>query len=445
MLRPRICELFDTKTPKEYTLANQKIYDDWSSCTDKLPTVLVPRGTRCPTCYLCNVRMKEIHWFYHFLCDDCGEAAYLKRNLTADLTGQKAIVTGGRLKLGYQIVLKLLRAGASVMVTSRNWENALDRYKEEPDYDEWKNRLHICRLSFDLLTVDQLLPTFEAELNRIWPDDYSIDIFIQNAAQTIAKVNERKRKVQESEDLDEAERPKKIPRLTLFDKSPSSRRYPPQIWAENIFPKADRYQRVLEERTENTWNIPFGQVQSEEAKEVMLANAWAPFVLNQFLLPRLLASKYKPYIIHVHAKEGHFNSHKTLAHMHTNMAKAALSMITRCLALQMSTYSGRQQYQAAYKEELPWAKRYSKMPFLGSQIQHRGRNEHISIEKLNVHGVDPGWFSVDEYTLEARMKKNLFFSPIDEIDAASRVVYPIFIGASSFPGTWRHYIPLVNF
>lgn len=428
-MRPRICELFDTSTPREYTLLNNTIFDTWIKDKASFKPIPVPRGIRCPNCYLCGKRTNVVHWFYHQLCTTCGDASYEKRNLKKDLSGQRAIVTGGRIKLGYQIVLKLLRAGAEVMITSRYWKNALIRYQDEPDFEVWKERLHVCRLNFDLLNLDQLLPEMDAELSRIWPDDSAIDIVIHNAAQTICNVKEGSLK-RKREDHDDAARPRK---------------YPPRQWFTNVFPEMDRYERQLEERKVNTWSTVFSNVNPTEAKQVLIANAWAPFVLNQFLLPRLAASQNRQYIIHVHAKEGHFNSHKTLCHMHTNMAKAALSMMTRCLALPMSTYSGRQQYQKKWTEELPWTKRYLKMPFLDSSIQHRGRNHHDITHNLNVHGVDPGWFSVDEYTLQTRKEKNLFFSPIDEIDAASRVVYPIFTEAPSYPGTWRHYIPLINF
>ena len=441
-MRPRICELFDTTTTREYTLLDEVIKKDWLVNGETFKPVIIPRGIKNPACYLCNERISQVHWFYHKLCSECGEVSYRKRNFTKDLTGYKAIVTGGRVKLGYQIVLKLLRAGASVMITSRNWENALIRYKDEPDYESWGGRLHVCKINFDLLKIDQLLQEFDQELDRIWPDDPSIDIVIHNAAQTICDVAEvpfesKKRKREPEDNF-----PNKSARIE--DSQKKSRKYPPIEWVETVFPEVDRYQRKIDQRETNTWSAKFGSVGIEEAKQVLIANAWAPFVLNQFLLPRLMASQYNGYIIHVHAKEGHFNSHKTLCHMHTNMAKAALSMMTRCLAKPMTTYSDRQEYQTVMAKDLPWVDRYSKA-VVTNDIRHRGRNEHDLTKEIRVHGVDPGWFSVDEYTKESRIKKNLFFSVIDEIDAASRVVHPIFTEAQSFPGTWRHYVPLINF
>lgn len=455
--RPRICELFDTETAAEYTLLDHSIRRDYQHTKEPLKPIQIPRGIKHPTCYLCNIRLKNVHWFYHRICFECGEASYAKRYITRDLTGQRAIVTGGRVKLGYQIALKLLRAGAEVMITSRNWNNALLRYEDEPDYETWKNRLHVCKMNLDLLRIDEHLEEFDDELNRIWPDHPGIDIVIHNAAQTISGVEEtpfvgsislhsRKRKRDEDED----EKDVKVARTEekSLSESRKSRKYPPIDWVETVFPEVDRYQRKLDQRESNTWSAKFGTVRPGEAKQVLLANAWAPFVLNQILLPRLKASRYKPYIIHVHAKEGHFSSHKTLNHTHTNMAKAALCMMTRCLAGTMSSYASRQEYQKEWSnipDELPWAKRYKPSFVPENPIKHKGRKLHKETEEINVHGVDPGWFSVDEYTLEDRVKKNLFFPVIDEIDAASRVLYPVFIGAPSFEGTWRQYLPLLTF
>ena len=426
-MRPRICELFDTTTTREYTIRDVQIGNE-----KPFTPIRIPDGIKGPICYLCHDRLNKVHWFYHRLCHRCGEVSYTKRQSIRDLTGHRAIVTGGRVKLGYQIALKLLRAGSSVLVTSRNWENALTRYQDEPDYEIWKDRLHVCRLDFDLLHVDQLLPSLEAELNRIWPDHPGVDIVVHNAAQTIPDVSEAPF-VKGGQSSESGVVPEK------------TRRYPPREWTTMAFPEVDRYQRKVDRRETNTWSTEFGHVGMDEAKQVLIANAWAPFVLNQFLLPRLLASRHTPYIIHVHAKEGHFESHKTLCHMHTNMAKAAVCMMTRCLALPTTSYSERRAYQQFWIDGLPWRGRFSeggedKIP----APRHR-KLYHERTKAIHVHGVDPGWFSVDEYTIETRINKNLYFSPIDEIDAASRVVYPIFVEAPSFPGTWRHYIPVLDF
>ena len=480
---PMICQLFDTTSTRQYTQLDEQVRHTQDEY-DPSPIAL-PSGMRLPRCYLCCKRINQVHWFYSTICPTCGQAALRKRYLTRDLTGFKALVTGGRLKLGYQIALKLLRAGAQVVITSRNWTNALERYQDEPDYANWSQRLHVCQINFDLLQVDQLLPELEAELNRIWPDDSALDIIIHNAAQTISGVAEAAFSSSTttdttptettttetttteagvtdvgtstaplSKDIDSVEVPasilgkRKRPHQEKWKKVKRQKvrgpKFPPMHWIQNKMPEVDRYQRKIDHRAVNTWTTRFGQVAPIEAKEVLLANAWAPFVLNQFLMRRLLKSTYGPFIIHVHAKEGHFSSHKTVCHTHTNMAKAAVSMMTRCLAGAETSPSFMSQYQSQWIEGLPWAERF-KAQFIHADQKFKVRQHDKQFRQLKVHGVDPGWFSIDEYSFHQRIDQNLLFPPIDEIDAAARVVYPIMVNAPSFPGTWRHYVPLLEF
>ena len=70
-------------------------------------------------CYVCRARSHDVHWFYDQMCLDCGDFNYGKRGQTADLTGRVALITGARVKIGYQAAIMLLRAGAHVMVVTR--------------------------------------------------------------------------------------------------------------------------------------------------------------------------------------------------------------------------------------------------------------------------------------------------------------------------------------
>lgn len=430
--RPKICELFDTQTAREYTILNETIRNQFAINELNLSPVEIPKKIKHPKCYLCNQRIVKTHWFYHFICPTCGDVSYQKRNLSKDLTGYKALVTGGRVKLGYQIALKLLRCGSQVLITSRNWKNAIERYQDEPDYHVWKDRLHVCQIDFDLLKIDILLKDLDQELNRIWPDDQSIDILINNAAQTISGIKESS-----SLNNDKQEE-------VVFEGK--KRSFPPLSWCKNILPKVDRYQRVIDQRETNSWTCKFGNVDPEEAKQVLLANAWAPFVLTQFMLPRLMKSNKNPYIINLHSKEGHFSSHKTTNHSHTNISKAGLQIFTRILAATTSRIEDRQKFQEKYISDLPWKNRFIrnwKTNIISNELNRSSTNE---VNKyINVCGCDPGFLSVDEFSLKDRIEKNLLFPPIDEIDGAARVLYPIFINMSSFPSTIRHYIPLIEY
>ena len=68
--------------------------------TDERPELSTPRN-----CYVCKKEYTKLHHFYDTMCDECGDLNYMKRFQTADLTGQVAVVTGSRLKIGYHILL----------------------------------------------------------------------------------------------------------------------------------------------------------------------------------------------------------------------------------------------------------------------------------------------------------------------------------------------------
>lgn len=70
-------------------------------------------------CYVCKEVFTTLHHFYDTMCKTCGDFNYAKRFQSADLTDQVALVTGARLKIGYQICLMMLRAGATVIATTR--------------------------------------------------------------------------------------------------------------------------------------------------------------------------------------------------------------------------------------------------------------------------------------------------------------------------------------
>lgn len=546
-LIPKICHLHNATSTTEFSSLETKYYSEYlanemeqmepreKEQTKKkskhrpsrtlTSSIKLPRFYSAPKCYRCAKPTNKFSWFYWSLCPECGNDSYRLRHLTTDLTGQRAIVTGGRLKLGFQIALKLLRFGAEVLITSRQWNNAIEAYKREPDYDIWKNRLYVAKLNFDLLRIDELLPQFGSIIDEIWGVNASIDIIVHNAAQTIFNVAEKLPECMSNlstssflssssssslsssssssssspsssspeeffsgEYLSTSKRSRSEANIDDFPdnepliKKPKSMesncesRYPPSYWSTNPYPPVDKYHRLMDERSSNTWSTEFGNVNYTEAKQVLLANAWAPFVLNEFLLPRLMASTNQPYIIHVHAKEGNFSAHKTLNHTHTNMAKAALSMMTRCIGGHRSNYDENREYQRRYIHGLNWAIRYSpdlkrsaKMEKIQKEVKHtrhykskktlsqpivtdipkiekkKLQKENKISSKIRVHGVDPGWFSIDEYSLATRQEKHLLFPPIDDIDAASAVVYPIVMSAPSFPGTWKHYIPQVDF
>ena len=132
-------------------------------------------------CYICKSHYTELHFFYHLLCPDCAAFNYGKRSQCADLTGRVALVTGGRLKIGYQTVLRLLRDGAQVLVTTRFPRDAALRFHAEPDFDCWQDRLRIYGLDL------RNLPAVEAFISHLLETVPWLDIIINNAAQTIKR------------------------------------------------------------------------------------------------------------------------------------------------------------------------------------------------------------------------------------------------------------------
>lgn len=431
--RPMICQLFEAKSVCDFSTLNQKAKEIFES--NSSATIDFPLGYNLPKCYLCFERITKLHWFYHQLCPKCGDVSLRLRFLSCDLSGKRCIVTGGRIKLGYQIALKLLRAGAEVVVTSRTPSEFLwKQYESEPDSKNWFHHLHICPLSLDMIRIDQWIDDFDKYLSNLWPDQ-KIDILINNAALTITGSKQPKF------DKDTIQiHP--MPEKSFANSWPPIHFFPEQF---GEVPMIDKYGDVLDLRTENSWTTPFGKVDANEAKDILLANTWAPFVLTQRLWNKL---SNDAFVVNVHAKEGLFGAHKTINHPHTNLAQAGFCMLTRIL----STYGGHNDFSQDLTQlyphvtRLPWNLRFSKSFKIADSNVTEGGARLTSTTCVTVHGVDPGWFSIGEYTRDYRRAHHILSSPIDEIDAASRIVHVIFNNIRpSFMGTWKHYIPLTTF
>ena len=66
-------------------------------------------------CVICGTEYHNAHHLYHQFCPSCAEFNYLKRTQTIFIPDRIALVTGARVKIGYEIALKLLRSGAQVI------------------------------------------------------------------------------------------------------------------------------------------------------------------------------------------------------------------------------------------------------------------------------------------------------------------------------------------
>ena len=317
-------------------------------------------------CYCCLEPYKRVHEFYHFLCPSCGERNLLKREQRADLRGRYALVTGGRVKIGFETALKLLRDGANVTVTTRFPKDAKGRYEEEKDVQDWRHRLTIKGLDFRFLPR---LLQFIDEFNGTIPH---LDILINNAAQTVRMAQE------EYEALSASEAP-----LTLLEQSKTMK----SKELLNLLPALPSF---IDKRESNGWTKNLDEVQPVELLEVLLVNTAAPFILTGRLKKAFLRSPHRErFVINVTGRDGHFTkSFKSTAHPHVNMSKASLNMLTRTSA---------------------------------ADFEKSG---------IFMNSVDVGWVSLEgAYSKRVRMmKEEGFVPPLDARDGAARIYDPIVRG-----------------
>src|SRR6185312_10774477 len=144
-------------------------------------------------CYVCKREYRELHRFYDQLCPECGDLNFRKRSETADLSGRVALLTGGRVKIGYQAGIKLLRAGAQLIVTTRFPRDAAARYAAEPDFEEWGDRLEVFGLDL------RHTPSVEAFCTHLSSTRDRLDFIVNNACQTVRRPSEFYRHMLERE------------------------------------------------------------------------------------------------------------------------------------------------------------------------------------------------------------------------------------------------------
>ncbi|MET0291399.1 MAG: SDR family oxidoreductase [Steroidobacteraceae bacterium] len=382
-------------------------------------------------CYVCKQDYTRPHRFYDSLCETCGDFNYAKRTQTADLAGRVALVTGARVKIGYQAALFLLRAGARVVVCTRFPVDAAVRYSRESDYEHWRERLQIHGLDLRHSPSVELFTRFLAErLPRL-------DYLLNNACQTVRRpagffahlLDREERAVTDLPDalrltLDEhvtlqAELGTAASRGSaliaahgpapgegiLHSAALSQRRYLDEDFAggEALFP-AGRYDEDLQQldlRTVNSWRLRLHEVQTAELLEVQLVNAIAPYILNARLKPLMVATPgAHKHVVNVSAMEGQFyRTTKTEKHPHTNMAKAALNMMTRTSA-----------------------------------------PDYVR-DGIHMNAVDTGWVTDEDPAVHAARKAEQGFAPpLDIIDGAARIVDPIFVGQITGEHGWGQFL-----
>ncbi|MEV0616697.1 short-chain dehydrogenase [Nonomuraea sp. NPDC050404] len=317
-------------------------------------------------CYACKAHFREVDEHYARLCRVCAEENLRRRTARTDLSGRRAVVTGGRVKAGFELVLKMLRDGAAVTALTRFPQDARRRYAAVPDFGEWSDRLTVTGM--DLRDIPSVVRWCEAQVAAGEP----LDILVNLAAQTVRPP------AASYEALVAGENPTELTtgRAALPEGT---------VDVAGLLP---------DHSPDNSWTRLVHEIDPVELLEVQLINVTAPFLLIGRLRPLLVRSpRPRRYVVNVSAAEGQFDrAYKGPEHPHTNMAKAALNMLTLTSA------------------------------------------DELAAAGVYLTSVDPGWFSDQQPEADRRRRAAAGFRPpLDVVDAAARVYDPIVRGETGDP------------
>jgi NAD(P)-dependent dehydrogenase (short-subunit alcohol dehydrogenase family) len=375
-------------------------------------------------CYICKQDFTLVDAFYHGLCPNCAAMSHTKRDQHTDLSGKRALLTGGRAKIGMYIALRLLRDGAHLTLTTRFPKDAVRRFAAMEDSAEWLHRLKI-------VGIDLRDPTQVVALTDDVAAAGPLDIIVNNACQTVRRLPGAYSHLIEGEAAPLPNR-SDLPEMLTFDRI--SEAHPAALAgalsatqiahhdgespeaalaalnAANLTQLAltagqasleahlagtaiDAGGLIPDIQTNNSWTQVLDEVDPLELLEVQFCNSIAPFLINSRLRPAMRAAvaagARRAYIVNVSAMEGQFSRrYKGPGHPHTNMAKAALNMMTRTSA-----------------------------------------GEYFETDKILMTAVDTGWIT-DERPHEEKLRiaAEGWHAPLDLVDGAARVYDPIVQG-----------------
>ena len=381
-------------------------------------------------CYVCKTLFHDLHHFYDQMCPTCAELNWAKREASADLRGRVVLVTGARVKIGYQAAIKVLRAGAETIVATRFPRDAARRFAREADAADWTHRLQIYGIDL------RHTPSVELFCQHLLTTYSRLDGLINNACQTVRRPSGWYDHVitDEQEPATALERGfldrnramlgagaggageglglaragnADIQGVGLWRSAVLSQ---VPLLAEDLergshlYPQGrlDKDLQQVDQRDFNSWRMTLAEVPTAELLEVHLVNAVAPFVLNARLRPLLAAVPTRDsHVVNVSAMEGQFYRRwKTDKHPHTNMAKAALNMMTRTSAI-----------------------------------------DYVR-DGIHMNSVDTGWVTDEDplHHAERKVAVHNFHPPLDIVDGAARIVDPLFDGISTGKHFWGLFL-----
>ena len=400
-------------------------------------------------CYVCKTWFKKLHFFYDGMCEACAELNYKKRFQTASLEGRVAVITGARIKIGFQAALMMLRAGARVIVTTRFPRDAASRFSREDDFPKWQERLEVYGLDL------RHSPSVELFARYLSQTKERLDILVNNAAQTVRRPagfyahmldleerpadslppavqgvlrgheeckaamlagpfqGERALGVGAREGRSSGEATGFVawrgegPGVGIRASAKLSQvpcAYDDATQDAEVFPvgKADADLQQVDLRPMNSWRLKLADVPSPEMLEVQLVNAVAPFILCSKLKELMMRHPTgEKHIVNVSAVEGQFaRGTKTDKHPHTNMAKAALNMMTLTSA------------------------------------------PDYAANGIFMNAVDTGWVTDEDPAAISARKQQMhdFQPPLDIVDGAARVCDPFFSGLLSGQHVWGKFL-----
>jgi NAD(P)-dependent dehydrogenase (short-subunit alcohol dehydrogenase family) len=330
-------------------------------------------------CYQCKNHYVQVDAFYHQLCLDCAALNRRRREARTDLTGRRALLTGGRAKIGMYIALRLLRDGAETTITTRFPKDAVRRFRAMPDSRDWLHRLKI--VGIDLRQVGQVVALADAIAA-----EGPLDILVNNAAQTVRRSPDAYALLVAGEEQELLDSSRVLELGAAHDLHPGTT----LALATQTGTSIDAGGLIPDAVDHNSWTQRVDEVDPVEMLEVQLCNATAPFILIGRLRAAMAASPARrKYIVNVSAMEGSFGrGYKGPGHPHTNMAKAALNMLTRTSAWEM-----------------------------------------LETDGILMTSVDTGWITDERpHKTRARLADEGFHAPLDLADGAARVYDPIVRG-----------------